>query len=207
MSNMVTSDLVKVEGQVKEIFGNKYIVEGTGGRKLVETGKDGSLSANLVVGDKVTFEGLEREGFVHAIRLRTAAGARVEFGPPPHRKHSDSPFKESVVLDAARNAGFRDPRVLDVRKHHAEVGVLDATGNSYELHIEFDGHIRKQFDNACMTDEAAIRTILDKAGLIYAGSMRPEKKHMVVTIKNGRGETVEVDIHRDGTIKHERPKR
>jgi hypothetical protein len=109
-----------------------------------------------------------------------------------------------MVIQAVTTAGFRDARVIGVKKHHAEVAAVAADGRSYELHVEFDGRIRKQEDTTLVRDEGAIKPLIEKAGFTYAGQMRPEKKHMVVSATNSRGEKVELDVHCDGSIRKER---
>lgn len=215
-----TSGSLRLEGEVREIFGNKVIVEGPAGRVLVETGPEGRSRAALAPGDKVTIDGVQRDGFVHASSVTKAGGPRVELGRVdaepgrgpgpgpaggPGRRGPDSAlYRQDTVLQAVTQAGFRDVRVIDVKKHHAEVAAVAADGRSYELHVEFDGRIRKQEDTTLVRDEGAIRSLVEKAGYTQPGQMRPEKKHMVVQATNARGEKVELDVHRDGSIRKER---
>lgn len=207
---------VRVEGEVREVFGDKVVVEGPSGRILVETGPEGRKRTALAPGDKVTIEGMQRDGFVHASAVAKSGGPRIELGggprmdrgpgEPPHgrRQAESSAYREDSVLQAVNQAGYRDARVVDVKKRHAEVTAVAADGRSYELHVEFDGRIRKQEDITLTRDEGAVRSLVEKAGYSYAGQMRPEKKHMVVSATNSRGEKVELDVHRDGTIRKER---
>lgn len=224
----------RLEGEVREIFGDKVIVEGPSGRVLVETGPEGSRRTGLAIGDKLTVEGAQRDGFVHAFAVTKSGGPRIELargpeggpgagpgprpggplgrgpemGPGPRpdgpRGRDEAGYREQTVLDAVRHAGFRDARVIDVKKHHAEVEAVSAEGRNYELHVEFDGNIRTREDTTLVRDEAAVRGAVEKAGYTYGGQMRPEKKHVVVTATNARGERVELDVHRDGTIRKER---
>lgn len=208
-----SSGTVRLDGEVREIFGDKVVVEGAAGRVLVETGPEGRMRAPLASGDKVLVEGIQRDGFVHASAISKAGGPRIELGRGPGPGPDDRPgsprgarnlYNEQTVMQAVTGAGYRDARIIDVKKHHAEVAALGANGRSYELHVEFDGRIRKQEDTTLIQDEAAIRSVIEKAGFTYAGQMRPEKKHMVVSASNARGEKVELDVHRDGTIRKER---
>ncbi|WP_100962814.1 hypothetical protein [Bosea sp. FBZP-16] len=205
--------MVRLEGEVREVFGNKVIVEGPAGRTLVETGPEGRVRAPLAPGDKVVVDGMQRDGFVHASAIAKAGGPRIELGRGPDagpgerpgsRRGADAAYRADAVIQAVTTAGFRDARVIDVKKHHAEVAAVAADGRSYELHVEFDGRIRKQEDTTLVRDEGAIKTLIEKAGFAYAGQMRPEKKHMVVSATNSRGEKVELDVHRDGSIRKER---
>lgn len=207
------SGALRLEGEVREIFGNRVIVEGPAGRVLVETGPDGRSRAALAPGDKVVIDGVQRDGFIHASGVAKSGGPRIELsrgpeaGPgerPGARRGGDAAYREDAVLQAVGRAGFRDAKVIDVKKHHAEVAAVSADGKSYELHVEFDGRIRKQEDTTLVRDEGAIKSLIEKAGYSYAGRMRPEKKHMIVQATNSRGEKVELDVHRDGSIRKER---
>ncbi|BAT59219.1 hypothetical protein GJW-30_1_01750 [Variibacter gotjawalensis] len=196
--------LTQLEGVVREIFGNKFVLEDATGRKLIETGPRGSELARVSVGDKVSVEVTPRDGFFHAASITLANGQRVVLaGAPPAPRGRDAAYDERGVLDAVQRAGFRDARVQEVKKKHVEVVAVDASGKSWELHVEFDGRIRKQEALVAMND-ADVKALIERAGYTYGGSMRPKKKHMVVTAINSRGERVEIDVHRDGTIKKEK---
>lgn len=223
-----SAGLTKIEGQVREIFGDKVVVEGPAGRVLVETGPEGRLRAPLAVGDTVSIDGVQRDGFVHAAGISKAGGARIALGPVPGEagpgrmgpagrpgpggpadrigppREAGEAYRQETVLNAVAKAGFRDARVIDVKKRHAEVSATGADGRAYELHVEFDGDIRKREDVTLITDEGAVRSLVEKAGYAWGGGMRPEKKHVVVTATNTRGEKVELDVHRDGSIRKER---
>jgi len=202
---LFSPNAVRIEGTVREIFGNKFIVEDETGRKLIETGPRGQETARVAVGDKITVDGMMREGFVHANVVTMADGRQVAFRGPPGEgpNNRDDRFDQRVVLDAVAAAGFRDARIQDVKKRHAEVVATDANSRPYELHVEFDGRIRKQ-EATGTPSETEIKAMIERAGYTYGGTMRPVKKHMVVSATNSRGERVEIDVHRDGTIKKEK---
>lgn len=196
------ADRVRIDGTVREIFGNKFILENASGRTLIETGPEGRELVRVAVGDQVTIEGRARDGFTHASAIVLANGRRIVLAGPPGPGPGPA-FDQRVVLDAASRAGFSDARIVDVKKRHAEVAANDAAGKPWELHIEFDGRIRKQ-EAVTGMGEAEVKALLEKAGYAYDGAMRPHKKHMIVQARNSRGERVEVDVHRDGSIKKEK---
>ena len=220
-SAMQAGGPLKLEGEVREVFGDKIVVEGTSGRVLVETGPEGRLRAALSPGDKVSIDGIQRDGFVHAAGISKDGGPRIALGPVPGvgpgpggrmgpgesggpPRDAGFAFRQDAVIDAVTKAGFRDAKIAEVKKKHAEVTAVGADGRSYELNVEFDGRIRKQEDVTLLRDEGAIRSVVEKAGYSYGGQMRPDKKHMVVSATNSRGEKVELDGHRDGSIRKER---
>jgi hypothetical protein len=77
----------ELAGKVVEIFGNKFVVEDSTGRALVETGRAGEGGRLVAANEAVTVQGRFENGFVHASALERADG-RVEelrpLPPPPH---------------------------------------------------------------------------------------------------------------------------
>lgn len=116
----------------------------------------------------------------------------------------DAAYDPAVVLAGATRAGYLDPAIIDVKGRHAELAARNAAGQAVSLHVEFDGRIRKEEVTAPPMAESEVRSVLERAGYTLAGPMTPFKKHMIVTARNSRGEAVQVDVHRDGTIKRER---
>jgi multidrug efflux pump subunit AcrA (membrane-fusion protein) len=82
-SSTLSAVIIRLEGEVREVFGNKVIVDGPAGRVLVETGPEGRQRALLAAGDKVVVDGLQRDGFVHASAFTKAGGPRIELGRGP----------------------------------------------------------------------------------------------------------------------------
>ena len=125
-------------------------------------------------------------------------------GPKGPGKGGPGPaYDEAVVLAAATAAGYRSPRVIDVKGRHAEVAASNDAGQPMELHVEFDGRIRKQEVLPPPMAEADVRAALERGGYRWVGPMVSIKKHLVVTARNSRGEPVRVDVHRDGTVRRE----
>ena len=72
-----------VNGQVAEIFGNKFVLADSTGRALIETGPAGEGGELVAVGETVTVQGRFAHGFLHAEVLVHEDG-RVEALHPPH---------------------------------------------------------------------------------------------------------------------------
>lgn len=72
-----------VNGQVAEIFGNKFVLADPTGRALIETGRAGEGGELVAVGETVTVQGRFAHGFLHAEVLVHEDG-RVEELHPPH---------------------------------------------------------------------------------------------------------------------------
>lgn len=83
--------VVTIKGQVAEIFGNKFVVQDSTGRALVETGPAGEGGKLVAKEEAVTIQGRFENGFIHA-RFVVHADGRVEAvgkpgGPPHHGMH------------------------------------------------------------------------------------------------------------------------
>lgn len=216
INKLVPNPAVRIAGRVVEIYGNKLILQDATGRTLVELGPRGAELVAAAVGNDMIVDGRYHDGFMHGTVVITPDNRRFELkapeeskgagpkGPGPKGRHADVPYDQTVILSAVDKAGFKDAKVVDIKKHHAKVSARDAVGKAMELHVEFDGHIRKQEQIGALMDEVQVKLVLEKAGYTYAGSMTPHKKHMIVTARNSRGELVDIDVHRDGTIKKER---
>ena len=206
ISKLAPSQAIKTRGRVAEIFGNKFILQDdTGGRwsNLAPRAHEEEL---VDVGKDVVVEGRFKHGFIHATALTTRGRRRTLGGKGDGpEKHPAAEYNHSTVLAAAAKAGFSDARIIDAKKHHAEVVAKDKAGVEYELHIEFDGKLRHKMRVAAL-GEFEIKALIEKEGYTYDGSMRPEKKHMVVAAKNTRGKRVTIDVHRDGRIRREEPR-
>ena len=108
ISALTETDAVELQGKAVEIYGNKFIIQDSSGRALVDTGRLGE-DGDLVTRDEVlTVQGRFDNGFLRATGLQRADGTVVELraGPPPH-KHAhreDGPGK-----DGPRHGPHRGP--------------------------------------------------------------------------------------------------
>jgi len=73
---------VAVKGDVAEIFGNKFIVQDSSGRALVDTGPRGDRAPPAVKGETLTVQGRFDHGVLHAEIVSHADGRNEAFGPP-----------------------------------------------------------------------------------------------------------------------------
>ncbi len=205
ISKLAPSRAIKTRGRVAEIFGDKFILQDDTGRALVELGPRAHQEELVDVGKDVVVEGCFKHGFIHATALTTRGRRRTLARKAGPGKHHAAEYSRAIVLAAAAKAGFSDARIIDAKKHHAEVIAKDKTGVEYELHIEFDGKLRHK-TRVVALGEVEIKALIEKEGYTYDGSMRPEKKHMVVAARNSRGKRVTVDVRRDGRIRREEPR-
>ncbi len=83
ISDLVENDHVALNGEVVEIFGNKFVLEDGAARALVETGRAGEDKALVLVGEQLTVQGRFEHGFLHAGAIRHADGRIETIAPPP----------------------------------------------------------------------------------------------------------------------------
>lgn len=86
---LADADSTTVQGEVAEIFGNKFILADPTGRALIETGRAGEGGDIVTVGEPVIVHGRFHHGFLHAGTLVRADGHVLELHPPhPPHKHA-----------------------------------------------------------------------------------------------------------------------
>ena len=74
---------VAVEGEIADVFGNKFVVQDRSGRALVETGRGGEGRELVVKNETVAVQGRFDRGFIHAISIRHSDGRTDTLDPPP----------------------------------------------------------------------------------------------------------------------------
>ncbi len=94
IAQMKDGGVVAIQGQVAEIFGNKFILQDPTGRALVELGPRGEGGNVVSVGETLTVQGRFERGFLHARVITHADGRSFAFGPPrpaPKKGHPNGP--------------------------------------------------------------------------------------------------------------------
>jgi uncharacterized protein YdeI (BOF family) len=82
---------VAIKGDVAEIFGNKFVVQDTSGRALVDTGPRGEDRMVVTKGETVTVQGRFDRGVVRPDVVVHADGRNEAFGPPDGPKGPKGP--------------------------------------------------------------------------------------------------------------------
>jgi hypothetical protein len=73
---------VAIQGEVIDIFGNKFVVQDGSGRALVDTGPRGEDRKIVAKGEAVTVQGRFDRGIIRAQLIAHADGRNEAFGPP-----------------------------------------------------------------------------------------------------------------------------
>ena len=155
VSALTPSAAIAAKGAVAEIYGNKFVVQDSTGKALVETGKRGEGGTLVKTGEAVTVQGRFENGFLHATLLTRADGTTVVFGPARGPKPGGLDWaKDKVGLGPAIDApaltakveaaGYSDIRVTGRGPRHLDMAAKGQDGRERLLHVGFDGDIREK---------------------------------------------------------------
>jgi hypothetical protein len=145
-------DITTIIGVVADVFGHRFVIATKSGKVLADLGPKGAELIALREGDEVTLAGEMKptELKVSTITRKGEAAIAVEHkkkpheqDPAPHRKH-DAEADPAIALKAARDAGYAVVGSPRRKPQHFEVLGRNARGGFVELHIEFDGDVRKR---------------------------------------------------------------
>lgn len=94
---------VAVKGEVADIFGNKFVIQDSSGRALVDTGPRGEDRRIVTKGEAVTVQGRFDGGIIRAQLIAHADGRNEAFGPPgPKGGPKDGPKGPKGPKDGPR---------------------------------------------------------------------------------------------------------
>jgi hypothetical protein len=137
--------LQEAAGTVWAVFGHRVAIEGREGRFLADLGPKGADGLEIAVGDDISVRGARKPSEIKVTSLTLKDGTVHEVAWPnkPHGgKGGNEPADPSAALAAVEAQGYavagepaRKP------KHFEIVGAKD--GVRHEIHVAFDGTIRK----------------------------------------------------------------
>ena len=130
-----------VTGTVTDIFAHRFVVETEGGRVLADLGLHGAALVTLKRGDRVALSGEMKpsELKVHRIAKDGEAPVAIDFDKRPPGESGD-PAQARRTAEASGFTVLGEPRR---KPRHFEVLGRDHAGDLVELHVEFDGRLRK----------------------------------------------------------------
>ena len=85
--SLSSTGIVTVRGRVAEMYGNKFVMEDSTGRALIDTGREGDDRQLVTTGEPVTVQGRFERGFIHAAFLVGPDNKVLALEPlagPPH---------------------------------------------------------------------------------------------------------------------------
>ncbi len=174
IGTLQTSGAITIVGTVTDVFGNKFVLEDSSGRILVDNGPDWFHRIEVKRGDKLTVIGRPDGGSFDSFTIVRADGTRQEIrpdrGPPPwsggpRRSTNDRDRRAAAPIESKRGprhvsaadelprseivarlerAGYTRIDDFDRKKHHWEVEARNRFGEKVEVHIDFAGNIYKE---------------------------------------------------------------
>jgi hypothetical protein len=138
---------IKHAGTIGDIFAHRFVLKMPEGNVLADLGPKGADMFQLRQGDHVSITGEKKpsEIKVHTICRDGEKPVTIEHPhPKPHHGHEHAFVDPSVALKAADKAGYEVAGEPHRKPKHFELRARDRNGHMLELHIELDGHIRKE---------------------------------------------------------------
>jgi hypothetical protein len=145
---------VTVEGQVTDVFGNRFVLQDSTGRILVEAGPDWYHRLDIRQGERLRVTGRPdgRAFDAHVIRRedgREIVVRRAE-GPPPwagrggREERVEGGIDRAAAIRAAEAAGYRIRGDVEPKRRHWEIEATNARGERVEIHIDLAGRITRE---------------------------------------------------------------
>lgn len=129
-----------VSGTVWAVFGHRLAIEGPGGRTLADLGPKGAAGIKISAGDTVFLKGERKPTEIKVTSLILGDGTAHAIPWPKKPEHGEAdPAAAIAAVEAEGYAVEGEPRRKP--KHVEVVGSKD--GTRHELHVAFDGTIRK----------------------------------------------------------------
>jgi hypothetical protein len=138
---MPQHDTITVTGTVTDIFAHRFVIETSSGRILADLTPKGAELIVVRVGDLVTLTGEMKPSELKIARY-TKDGEQpltIDHGPPRHEVEADP----AAAIKEARNKGYTPLGSPRRKPKHFEILGRSQDGELHELHLEFDGHLRK----------------------------------------------------------------
>lgn len=140
----------KASGTVWAVFGHRLAIEGEDGRFLADLGPKGFESITIAAGDTVSIEGERKvsEIKLSSITLNSGTVHEIAWPKKPHDDKAGHQVADpAAALATVKAQGYAVEGDLKRKPKHFEmIGSKDEV--RYELHVEFDGTIRKSISLA-----------------------------------------------------------
>ncbi|MCJ2011748.1 hypothetical protein [Methylobacterium sp. J-076] len=131
----------EASGTIWAVFGHRLAIEGDGGRILADLGPTGAEGIAIAVGDTVSLKGERKPSEIKVTSLTLGDGVTREIAWPK-KPHGDDEADEAKAVAAVKAEGYAiEGEPARKPKHFEIVGAKE--GARHELHVAFDGTIRK----------------------------------------------------------------
>ncbi|WP_164730512.1 PepSY domain-containing protein [Pelagibacterium montanilacus] len=211
-----------IEGEVGEVFGQRFILEDGSGRTLVDPAAAFSDDAQLSGGDRVVVVGDDTpDGFVArsitladgTVILSAPAQAAAAPAPAPRTETAQAPQPASAAMSAAdaqamlENSGLFSRVWLDEDDDgHFEFEAVDTDGREVDIDVRRDGTIyeidvdddrRANTNNLADLLPEALRSAVAERGIVDLIEFETKGRHYEVEGYDANGRKVEFEIGAD----------
>ena len=155
-------EIIKTSGTIVDVFHHRFVLETAGGRVLADVTPRGLEQFSLAVGDSIEIEGEQKPSEIKVMRFATG-GRSFEINHKEkqrshghHKPHKHDDADPNIALGAIRDEGYEILAEPRRRPKHFEI-LGKRKGKTVELHVEFDGCIRKEKPGSVEDEKWAMR--------------------------------------------------
>ncbi|MCS3446082.1 MULTISPECIES: hypothetical protein [Bradyrhizobium] len=138
----MSEDKIKLSGKIVYVFAHRFVVQTSSGAVLADLTPHGADRVKLRIGADVVLEGEQKPSELKVTRFACdGETVTIQHKKKPDHGHHE-PADVATAVEAARAAGFEPLGTPRRKPKHFE---LDGrrNGETYELHVELGGRIRK----------------------------------------------------------------
>lgn len=217
---------LSIEGEVRDVFGNRFVLEDQSGRVLVETGPERGREYDLRQGERLTVFGEpDNDGGFEAARIVREDGSEIVLrrpdGPPRAAGDDRRPARDAGPADrqdvgdaeltaVLSNAGFTDIRLDERKGRHVEYDARGADGQRVEVELFLDGAVKKiEFEDDGRAVLEQVRPLLPQVVLQAAAErdlteveqFETKGRHYEIEGYDAASREIEIEVDFDGRIR------
>lgn len=139
------TDVQDISGKVWAVFGHRLAIEGNTGRVLADLGPKGAEKIAIAVGDTVSLTGERKPTEIKVTSIALGDGTTHAITwpkKPEHGKTEDDQPDPAAAVASVKAQGYAVEGEPKRKPKHFEI-VGSKGGSRNELHVTFDGTIRK----------------------------------------------------------------
>ncbi|MGX9963102.1 hypothetical protein ACVFYP_07245 [Roseomonas sp. F4] len=156
---------IAIEGQVTDVFGNRFVLQDATGRVLVEAGPDWYHRLDIRQGERLRVIGRPDGGSFDAFTIRREDGREITIrraeGSPPwagrpgrearerrdrerREERQQGGIDEAEARRVAEAAGYRIRGDVERKRRHWEIEAFNPRNERVEIHIDLAGRITRE---------------------------------------------------------------
>ncbi|MBR1207530.1 MULTISPECIES: hypothetical protein [unclassified Bradyrhizobium] len=138
----MSEDQIKLSGKIVHVFAHRFVVQTANGAVLADLTPHGADLVKLRIGADVELEGEQKPSELKVTRFACGReNVMIQHKRKPDHGHHE-PADSATAIEAARAAGFEPVGAPRRKPKHFEIEGR-RNGETYELHVELGGRIRK----------------------------------------------------------------